>query len=202
MLFRPEKLPYWRKWDPVMLRLALSSLVLCAAAAAVLASWFASSLGWRWDSHGALRSVEDGLTYGCLTLVLLALDISGPGAELFLPLRLLYKLYVRRIHPFLTSGADRNVKRRLGDLKPEQVVAVSNELYARHVAPGLDEDIRPAHVDRLVSLQRQALEPAFQLEGDLALEMLRVRCEITIKDREDIVIDLPKPSVPRRRRDA
>jgi hypothetical protein len=204
LLFRPEKLAYFRKWDPIMLRLMRSSLFLCAAAIALLVTAVALSLNLRWESHGGLRSVEDGLSYGFATILLLHIEVTGPKLEVVLAPRWLFRLYRSRLDPFLTRGADTSVKRRLGDLKPPQIVEVSEELYARHYARrlGADLDLVGDDLARLHSLQNQALNSEFPPMADAALLMLRIQCEIEIKDHGDVEIDLPKPSVPRRRRRA
>jgi hypothetical protein len=206
LLFRPEMLPYWRKRDPIMLRIVMGVMCLSRSALAVAVTVLALGLGWRWGGTGELRAVEDGLTYGFVSVTLLYLDFSGPGLEVILPARWLLRLYERRIDPFLTAGADRSVRRRLGDLKPEQLVDLSNELYARHVGPGLGKAVVEEDRRRLVSLQTAATSRGDdhfdQYYARAALTDLRIQCELTIVEFRDHVTDIPDPCVPRHGSDA
>lgn len=204
-----QKLPYWRKWDRGMVRAVLAVICFFFALAGVGVRALAQHVGLVFEGHGAGAAIVNGVVWGGATFVLLRVDFTGLGFEPTAPARSLLNLYLTRIDPTLTRGANRNVRRRLGDLAPKALCRVSLELFLKYVEPTLREDVLEEHLERLMAVHVQAItpeddpeDPTEWIAAQTARGLLRSRCERFITDNLDHEIELPTDDVPERRRHA
>jgi hypothetical protein len=197
-----EKLPYWRRWDRGAVRVALGLICIAFALAGLAVTALAAHLDWKLQGSGAGRDLTNGVAYGAVTFILLRVEFTGFGLASVSPARTLLKIYLARVDPALTAGANVNVTRRLGDLKPKQLCQVSLDLFLRHVQPDLPVAITDEHLLLLVGLHAQAMhdgdadDTLGAVMVDTARGLLRHRCWLLIVDNLDSTVVLPDDDVP------
>jgi hypothetical protein len=202
-----QELPYWRRWDRGMVRAVLGLICLFFAVVGIGVVALAQHFDLLFDD-GTGAAVANGVIWGGATFVLLRVEFTGFGLSQVGPARSLLKLYLARIEPTLTRGADRNVRRRIGDLRPKDLCHVSLALFLKYVEPELREDLLERHLEKLNVLHVQALapedpeDPADWVTAHTARGLLRHRCERLIVDNRDADVELPVDDVPERRPDA
>lgn len=191
------KLPYWRRWDPGAVALALATIYSLYALTGLAVAGLADHLDWKVLDSGAGRDWANGAAYGVAAVGILRLEITSFGLSNVSPARILLKLFLARFDASLDAATTRAVPRAVGDLRPLPLCQVSWQLFLRHVSEDVPADIRVSDALWLREIHAQALtggDTADSTRMADALEAqarLRYYVETLILDNEDWTIHFP-----------
>lgn len=188
------KLPYWRRWDPGAVALAVAVICALYALSGVAVAGLAQHFDWEVLGSGAGRGWANGAAYGVAAAGILRLEITSFGLANASPARILLKLFLQRFEASLDAAANRAVPRKVGDLRPLPLCQASWQLFLRHVRPEVPADIGLTDAQWLRELHARALDVQDRTDATRmadaveAQEHLRYYVEKLIIDHEDATV--------------
>lgn len=203
---RDPRVPYWWRWDRTGLARAVGVICLIYAGNGLLVTALAEHFGVRVLHGGSVAPWVNGLIYGLAAFLLLRWDVVTLGFAGFTPARVLVDLFLEQFGGWLDVGAERGVKRAVGDLKPPTLCCVSLQAYLLHVEPELTDDKAKGYLAWLYGEFEQMWAEGEPDDSDaawgsiLAVERVRWSLVALIVDNPDATIDLreePRSSLAR-----